>query len=139
MNEVRLSVVLPLDQAAAFDLFTNRMSDWWPPDRKYTGPEATLHIEPSGRFWERGTDGAEVECGHVLDWSPPNRLVMDFYKGTDPDHPTRVTVSFVAESEGTRVAILHVPTAASLDLWESRAPLYVASWELCFTSLVAVA
>ncbi|MCA9853223.1 MAG: hypothetical protein KC482_06445, partial [Dehalococcoidia bacterium] len=66
-------------------------------------------------------------------------LVMDFYKGTDPDHPTRVTVSFVAESEGTRVAILHVPTAASLDLWESRAPLYVASWELCFTSLVAVA
>jgi hypothetical protein len=139
MNEVSLSVVLPLGPAAAFELFTTRMSDRWPPDRKQTGPDAVLSIEPTGRFWERGADGTEVECGRVLDWSPPDSLEMDFYKGTDAEHPTRVTVSFVPEGEGTRVAVLHVPLPASLDLWESRAPLYVGSWELCFEHMLRLA
>ena len=139
MNEVVRSVLLPLAPDAAFALFTGRAADWWPPDRKHTDAAAAVFIESAGRFWERASDGREVELGRVLAWEPPGRLVLDFYPGTDADHPTQVTVSFDAEAAGTRVTVVHRPTATSIDLWEARAPLYEASWDLCLEGLARLA
>jgi hypothetical protein len=138
MNEVVRSVVLPLEPAAAFALFTNRAADWWPPDRKHTGADAAVFIQPT-RFWERAGDGREVELGAVRAWQPPRQLVLDFYPGTDADHPTRVTIRFDPESSGTRVTVVHRPTATSLDLWQARAPLYATSWDLCLEGLAHLA
>ena len=65
------SVFLPLAQAAAFDLFTTKINVWCPPENRHTGdPLSTLFMQASGRFYERGNDGREVELGKVLTWEP---------------------------------------------------------------------
>ena len=77
-----------------------------------------------GRFWERATDGREVELGRVLVWEPAKRLILDFYPGTDAQHPTEVVVRFAAENGGTRVVVQHRPKPESAELWaDGRATL----------------
>ena len=90
---IEKSAFLTCSPARAFELFTERASDWWPE----TGPS---HARPAQRDQDArqrpllGTrrDGHEVELGRVLVWEPPRRLVLDFYPGTDAEHPTEVVV-----------------------------------------------
>jgi uncharacterized protein YndB with AHSA1/START domain len=137
---IRKAVFLECDPTSAFALFTERASEWWPPGRRHTGDsQSEIHLLPSGRFWERASDGREVELGRVRVWEPPHRLVLDFYPGTDPQHPTEVTVAFVAEGDGTRVTIDHGATPASQDLWKQRVARFEQSWELMLAALAAAA
>jgi hypothetical protein len=137
---IEKSVVLKCPCERAFVLFTEHASEWWPPERRHTGdPNSTISILASGRFYERTRDGREVELGRVRVWEPPSRLVLDFFPGTDAEHPTEVEVSFVPEGEGTKVTVVHRATAASDALFESRVPRYVASWELLLKALAGAA
>ena len=139
---VEKTVVLSCSVERAFALFTEHASEWWPPERRHAGdPESTIAILAAGRFFELARDGREVELGRVRVFEPPSRLVLDFYPGTDPEHPTEVEVLFAPEDSGarTRVTVLHRSTAASESLFESRAPRYVASWDLLLGSLAAFA
>jgi hypothetical protein len=124
----------------AFTLFTERASDWWPPDLRHTDDAGSeIRMLPEGRFYERAGDGTEVELGRVTTWEPPARVELDFYPGTDTDHPTRVTVRFEADGEGTRVLVEHRPGPASTHLWEGRAPSFERSWTLVLAALGSVA
>ncbi len=137
---IEKSVVLPCSIERAFALFTEEISAWWPPDRRHTGdPESTMQLLASGRFYERARDGREVELGRVRAWEPPARLVLDFYPGTDADHPTEVEVRFAGEGapSSTRVTILHRPTPASEALFHGSAPRYHASWDRVLAALVS--
>ena len=138
---VMRSVVLPCAPARAFELFTGRISEWWPPARRHTGEaDSTIVLSAVGRFYERGRAGAEIELGAVLAWEPPARLVLDWYPGTDREHPTRVEVRFTAEgAAATRVSIVHGPTDASADLFGARAPRSDASWALVLAALEGAA
>jgi hypothetical protein len=131
------SVVLPCGQAAAFSLFTERASDWWPPSRRHTGDsESAVLLTAGGRFWERATDGREVELGRVLEWEAPARLVLDFFPGTDPAHPTRVVVTFEPVDDGTLVRVQHGPTPVSEGaLWLERSPAFERSWAAVLAAL----
>ena len=71
----------------------------------------------------------------MLTWDPPQRLVLDFYPGTDAEHPTRVEVRFTADGGATEVMILHSATAASEALFTAQAPRYEASWSLVLAAL----
>ena len=134
---IQKSVYLHCPPTRAFQIFTGEISRWWPESRRHTGdPNSEIRILSSGRFYERARDGHEVELGFVHEWNPPQRLVLDFYPGTDPEHPTRVVISFVAEGDGTRLTIDHGPTAASANLFDLRAPNYEASWDAIFTALL---
>jgi hypothetical protein len=137
---IRKTVLLACDAARAFALFTEQASDWWPESRRHTkDPRSTITILASGRFWERAADGQEVELGRVQVWDPPRRLVLDFYPGTDAEHPTEVVVTFVAEAGGTRVTVDHQPTAASEALWKQRFARFEASWDLVLAALARAA
>jgi hypothetical protein len=92
-------------------------------------------MQASGRFWERAADGHEVELGKVLVWLPGERLELDFYPGTDAEHPTRVVITFVAEGAATRVTVDHGPTPASEASWKDRAPRFERSWEMLLEAL----
>ncbi len=123
------SVWLPKSPEAAFRLFTERISDWWPPDRRHTGdPHSRLTLAADGRFEEQDAAGLVVPLGKVTAWTPGQHLRLDFYPGTDALHPTEVDISFTPENDGTRVTIDHRPTPASAELWATRAPRYAASW-----------
>ncbi len=136
---IEKSVVLPCTLARAFELFTSRISLWWPPERRHTGdPSSELFLLASGRFYERARDGREVDLGRVRAWEAPRRLLLDFYPGTDAEHPTEVEVHFGLE-EGdalrTRVTVHHRATEASRAIFETRAPRFVASWGVVLPAL----
>ncbi len=88
-----------------------------------------------GRFFERAEDGAEVELGRVTTWAPPDRIDLDFYPGTDADHPTLVSVRFSDEGDGTMVHVTHHPGPASVALWDERVGSYVRSWSLVLAAI----
>ncbi len=130
------SIVLTCSPERAFHLFTSRISDWWPPERRHTNdPNSVLVLSEAGRFFERDRSGNEVELGSVLAWEPPKRLLLDWFPGTDPEHPTRVEVLFDPDGDATRVIVNHGATPASESLFPTRAPRYEASWTLVLAAL----
>ena len=95
------SVHLRLPPASAFELFTARVSDWWPPENRHLNdPTSTLHLLAGGRFYERACDGRELELGKVLIWEPARRIVLDFYIATGTERPTLVEVRFEPDGDG---------------------------------------
>jgi len=130
------SILLPLAPLQAFELFTVRVSDWWPTENRHTNdPLSTLHMLDSGRFFERASDGREIELGRIVAWDEGRRLLFDFYVATGPDRPTQVEVQFEAEVEGTRVTVSHGPMPRSAELWGERAPRYARAWERVLAAL----
>lgn len=137
---IQKSVWLPCDTGRAFALFTERASEWWPESRRHLqDPRSEIRLVPEGRFWERASDGREQELGWVRVWEAPGRLVLDFYPGTDAQHPTEVVVTFVAEGAGTRVTVDHRPTPLSEAFWKQRAPQFERAWTLLLEALSACA
>lgn len=120
----------------AFALFTDHAGEWWPPERRHTKDAASqIRIEASGRFYERATDGTEVELGVARLFSPPHRLLLDWFPGTGKDHPTQVEVLFEAQGAGTRVTIIHRAGRAGDVLFEGKVSAYLGSWDLVLAAL----
>lgn len=137
---IEQAVVLDLAPDAAFELFTSRISEWWPADRRHTkGASSRIFLLASGRFFELASDGQEVELGKVTLWDEPHRIVLDFYIATGPDHPTVVEIRFDPEGPRTRVTISHGPRPESAHLWADRSPRYATSWSIVLAGLRAFA
>jgi uncharacterized protein YndB with AHSA1/START domain len=107
------SVVVQVDAARAFELFTGRMQDWWPRGKTIgRQPHVAVVIEPwiEGRWFERDAQGAETQWGKVLTWEPPHRLVLAWQIGTDwayhADLLTEVELSFKPRASGGTVVTL---------------------------------
>ena len=133
---IQKSVVLPCPRDKAFQLFTERISEWWPATHRMTrDPNSELFLEASGRFWVRTGDGNEIELGRVVAWEPPHRLALDFYIGTNPAQPTAVEVTFTDEGGATRVTVHHRAKPESEELWNQRAPLFEKSWTTVLAAL----
>lgn len=131
------SVTLPLAPVAAFELFTQKISAWWPEDRRHTqDPASEIFLLESGRFFERARDGREVELGSVRAWELPRRILLDFFIATGPDKPTEVEIIFAAREGGTQVTVTHRPKQESAGLWTERAPRYARSWDLVLAALL---
>ncbi len=101
---LRLSfdIACPVDHA--FDVWTNRLSSWWPPGHSASGdPDTRVALEPrlGGRIYERTSDGAEIEWGRITSWEPPHRLGYAWHIGREPDQATDVEVTFVDLGDGT--------------------------------------
>ena len=133
---IQKSVFLRCPPDEAFQLFTTRISEWWPKTHRLTkDPDSELLLERSGRFWERARDGREMELGRVLVWEPPHRVALDFYMGTNAAQPTALEVTFTAENEGTRVTVRHRAMPESEEVWDQRAPAFERSWEAVLDAL----
>jgi uncharacterized protein YndB with AHSA1/START domain len=116
-DAVTTSVLVPLEPGAAFELFTDRFSDWWPKDSHHIGDAAAAEVfldaRPGGRWYERAEDGAECDWGSVLEIDRPNRILLAWHLtpewryDPDPANATEVEVTFIAEEEQTRVTLEH--------------------------------
>ena len=108
------SVQVRLPPAVAFEVFTTRIAEWWPPPTIGKAPHRALVIEPhtGGRWFERDAAGNETQWGKVLAWEPPSRLLLGWQINTawryDPALLTEVELTFAAsETGGTLVTLQH--------------------------------
>ncbi len=100
---IERSIDVAADPDTAFVAWTEHIDTWWPPS--HTQHLGTIVLTPD-RFAEVW-DGGERALGRVVEWSPPGRLVYDFYPGSSAEQPTRVTLTFTPIPTGTRVDIRH--------------------------------
>lgn len=130
----------------AFELFTGRMSAWWPSSH-HTGdtPFEEIVVEPriGGRWFERDAAGAETRWGRVLDWSPPTRLLLAWQLNADfkydPEFETELEITFEALAAGTRVRLEHRDLERFGDRAERMAELLNGGWPTIVDDFAAFA
>lgn len=115
-TDVRREVTVAGPPQRAFDLFTARIGDWWPADHHLaTSPVVAMTVEPwiGGRLYDTGEDGSESAWGQVTEWDPPTSFTFawmitgTWQLETDVEKASRVTVTFAAEGDRTRVSVVH--------------------------------
>jgi uncharacterized protein YndB with AHSA1/START domain len=115
IESIRRAIVVPVSTDEAFEVFTSRMTDWWPSDHHIgSAPIEQIVVEPheGGRWYTRHQDGSETSTGYVAAWEPPDRVVITWQIGADwrydPKLVTTVEIRFVAEApDRTRVELEH--------------------------------
>lgn len=114
-ESVRRSVVVNAPCEHVFDVFTAQFNRWWPRSH-HIGPcsgfSAVMEPRAGGRWYERGDDGTECNWGSVLEWQPPQRILLAWNLDPDwrydPAATTEVEVTFTAETPTTtRVDLEH--------------------------------
>jgi uncharacterized protein YndB with AHSA1/START domain len=116
-SAVRRTITVRASQQRAFEVFTARLGEWWPRDYHIgPAPMTDFILEPKvgGRWYELDEDGTQCDCGRVLAYEPPERLVLawqlneQWQYDADPSHASEVEVRFIAEGPAqTRVDLEH--------------------------------
>ena len=105
------SLWVPCSPAQAYEVFTARLNDWWPHDAYSPGPLVGVRLEPrvGAPVTMDLADGEAYVFGEVLVWAPPQHYAQSFTLAQDPDHPSRLDVTFEAAPHGggTRVRFAH--------------------------------
>jgi uncharacterized protein YndB with AHSA1/START domain len=151
VEPIRETTVVPLDPQRAFDLFTRQMEAWWPLDQ-YSRVvnerrESNVHVtrlefqaELGGAILEHTSDGTVLPWGEVMEWDPPNRVVMAWRPHSEPEPPTELDVTFRRTEGGTTVETEHRG-------WERLSPgfreamydVYVRGWVMTLGRFAAAA
>jgi uncharacterized protein YndB with AHSA1/START domain len=105
---VRKSMTVAAPPERAFEVFTERISSWWPFEGHSIGGEsveaAVIEGREGGRFYERQKNGTEEDWATMTVWEPPYRLAFSW---TITEPATEVEVRFTPEGDGTRVDLEH--------------------------------
>ncbi|MGH3483042.1 MAG: SRPBCC family protein [Nocardioidaceae bacterium] len=122
------SIVVEAPIERAFKVFTEDFGSFKPPDHNMLGVEiAETVFEPrvGGYLYDRGVDGSECRWARVLDYAPPDRVLLSWdispqwQLETDPEKTSEWEVRFIAETpERTRVEIEHRKLEGHGDGWQ---------------------
>ena len=111
LEPIRKSVTVRRTPAEAFEVFTARLSSWWPTAQFsiYQAGSATCGIEPrvGGDIFEVSKNGDRCIWGNVITWEPPHRFAMTWHPGREPETAQEVELRFIAIAGGTRVELEH--------------------------------
>jgi Activator of Hsp90 ATPase homolog 1-like protein len=94
----------------AFDVYVNRIGEWWHPT--YTANADSLQtvlIEPgpTGRIIAVHDDIGEDVWGEVSVWEPPHRLEHTFTLAHSSGHASRISVEFEPQGDGCKMRFEH--------------------------------
>jgi DNA-binding transcriptional ArsR family regulator len=110
-------MTVPGSPSVVFELFTDRIGDWWPLRTHSVGGEDAVgvRVEPGvgGRIVETTRDAAEHEWARIKEWEPGERMVLDWYPGLPTSQATHLEITFRQTAEGTELTLVH-------DGWEAR-------------------
>jgi uncharacterized protein YndB with AHSA1/START domain len=117
VTSVRSSIDVQAPIERAFQVFTEDIGSWWPPDHHILEAELEeMVFEPrvGGNVYDRGTDGSECRWARVLAYEPPHRFVISWDVNcqwkleTDPARTSEVEVVFTSEGpDRTHVELEH--------------------------------
>jgi uncharacterized protein YndB with AHSA1/START domain len=115
-DQVTVSVVVAVEPAMAFEVFTQETDLWWKrgPRFRIAGHRpGLLQFEAGvgGRLFEtfEAESGEKVfVVGRVTAWEPPSRLVLEWRNANfAPNEHTEIEVLFEPAGGGTRVTVQH--------------------------------
>jgi uncharacterized protein YndB with AHSA1/START domain len=125
---VQASIVVDASVEKAFDVFTEDFGRFKPPEHNMLGveiAETVFERRVGGHLFDRGVDGSECRWARILEYEPPNRVVLTWNISpqwqieTDPTKASEWEVRFVSETpERTRVEIEHRNLDRHGDGWE---------------------
>jgi uncharacterized protein YndB with AHSA1/START domain len=106
--DVGKSVRVPASVDEAFRVFTERPIEWLPPGHTFIKNPQSITMEPrvGGRFYERGADGTEITRGTIMEWAPPDRLVVTW--GSARAGVPSLTMSMRAASRSSSPRLLRM-------------------------------
>ena len=114
-DAVRHEVNVPAEPADAFRSFTADLGEWWPPE--FTWSQNTLEdigmdCEEGGACFEIGPHGFRCDWGRVIQWDPPERVVLTWQISPerqpepDPAKSSEVVVRFRPADNGSSQVVL---------------------------------
>jgi hypothetical protein len=96
---------------SAFELFVNRMGDWWPlSSHSVGGDDATdvrITTEVGGTIREVTSAGIEHTWGTITTYDQGSRIQFTWHPGAPEAEATNVDVRFDKTKDGTRVTLIH--------------------------------
>lgn len=110
MEPITLDYRLPGSPGRAFDLYANRIGQWWDPE--YTASPQTLQaitIEPhvGGRVYALHSDLGVHGWGEVTAWEPGKRLAYTSTLAQSRQYPSEITVRFEPDGDGCAMHFEH--------------------------------
>jgi uncharacterized protein YndB with AHSA1/START domain len=125
---VRSSIVVDAPIERAFNVFTEEIGSWWPPEHHILQAElAEMVFEPreGGHVYDRSVDGSECRWARVLAYEPPDRVLiswdinLQWQIEADPNKTSEVEVRFFPEApHRTRVELEHRHIERHGEGWE---------------------
>ncbi|GAB5458609.1 MAG: hypothetical protein Hens3KO_16390 [Henriciella sp.] len=106
---------LPTDSQRAFELFTDRIADWWPLAShsicaRQGQTAVSTQFEPfeGGKVYETSPSGEKHIWGSVTAWQPGKHVGFSWHVGRAPGLATQVDVTFaLSDTGGTLVTLTH--------------------------------
>jgi uncharacterized protein YndB with AHSA1/START domain len=110
MEVIRKTVTVDCSVEEAFRVFTADALSWWPVETHSiheSVDEIVFEPEVGGAVYEIGTNGERGHWATVLEWEPPNKLVLAWNILEREGDVTEVEVRFIPENGSTRVELEH--------------------------------
>jgi uncharacterized protein YndB with AHSA1/START domain len=102
---------VPLPPEQAFELFTERIGEWWPTVTHSIAGDDVVGVRFDGRVGGRVVevtrDGTQYSWADVLAWDPPHRFVLSWHPNPAPVAASRLEVRFVGVDGGTEIMLRH--------------------------------
>jgi hypothetical protein len=126
---IRREILVDTDPATAFEVFTDRLGQWWPlAELSVYGADATVEFT-DGQIIERSADGQATVWGTVTRWEPPDAVGFSWHPGQPAESASHVEVTFAAAAGQTRVRLEHSGWEAFTDPAVARAE-YDHGWPM---------
>lgn len=113
-DPIKKTLNVPLRPDEAFDLFTDRLADWWPTDSHSLSAgdgdlpqDVRVDRHEGGYITETKADGETGRWGTITSWDRGRHLGISWYVGRDETEATDITVTFMPTDTGTRVELVH--------------------------------
>ncbi len=106
IEAVRKSVVVAAPAEKAWEVFVERIGEWWPlAGHSIGGDDAVAAVVDGDRIYERTRDGTKHTWGRITTFEPPTHLAFTWqvHRGAE----THVDIRFTPEGDGTRVDLVH--------------------------------
>jgi uncharacterized protein YndB with AHSA1/START domain len=137
----RVLVNQPIEEV--FELFTMRMTEWWPLKSHSIGGEHTARCVFEGRvggwIYEVQSDGTEATWGRVKEWDPPTAVAFSWYPGRAQATAQDVEVRFSLTADGTELELNHHGWERLGDQAQETREGYDRGWELVLGQFVHAA